>query len=205
MSEPTRRETQLGLAELKKRLQAAGLQIINQHRNTGLQRSTYFAIGNSNRQTDISIFDNFLDDLPNTKEYQAVVDSYARAVAGRLKCGHPDVFCCVSGMAIQIDIRWPIESAMYDGKVSTFVLIFRCGCVGFGSVLSTYLATKSSSLKLATTTANVSSGSYPLSKVWRRRCANSLKANGFVRARGCFVLTIAPPIRRSGCLRESPR
>src|SRR6266566_3849446 len=74
MSETKRTETQLGVADLTKRLGAAGIHIIDQHKSPGLQRSTYFAIGSAERQTDITISDTFLDDLPNTKEYQATVD-----------------------------------------------------------------------------------------------------------------------------------
>jgi hypothetical protein len=69
MSEPIRSETQLGLADLKKRFAAAGLPIIKQHRNTGLQHSTYFAVGTAERHTDITISDTYLNDLPSTQEY----------------------------------------------------------------------------------------------------------------------------------------
>jgi hypothetical protein len=93
MSDSTRDETQLGFADLKQRLGAAGLHIIDQQKTPGLQRSTYFAVGSSGRCTDITISDTFLDDLPNTKEYQATVNSYAYAVAGRVKVGSPEVFC----------------------------------------------------------------------------------------------------------------
>ena len=123
MSEPTRSETQLGLADLKKRLNAAGLQIIEQQRASGLQQTTYFAIGISERQTDITIPDTFLDDLPGTKEYHTKVDSYAHAVAGRLKCGSPEVFYCRSRVAVRVSIRWPIQAAIVNSVFSTFVLL----------------------------------------------------------------------------------
>jgi hypothetical protein len=112
MPEPTRRETQLGLADLTKRLNAAGIQIIEQHRTGDNHRSTWFAIGNPNDQTTITISDTFLDDLPGTKEYHTIVDSYARAVGGRLKYGNPELFYCRLGAAVQISIRWPIWPAV---------------------------------------------------------------------------------------------
>src|SRR5271170_5355489 len=99
MTELTRSQTQLGLADLKKRFSVAGLSIIKEQRNTGLQRSTYFALGTVERQTDITIFDTFLDDLPKTREYHAKVESYAAAVVGRMKCGSPEVFYCRTGTA----------------------------------------------------------------------------------------------------------
>lgn len=123
MPEPTRSETQLGVADLTKRLGAAGIHIIDQQRTPGLQRSTYFAIGSTERQTDVTISDTFLDDLPNTKEYQATVDSYACAVAGRLKCGSPELFYCRSGVAVRVSILWPLQAAMVNYNVSTFVLM----------------------------------------------------------------------------------
>jgi diguanylate cyclase (GGDEF)-like protein len=123
MSEPTRSETQLGLADLTKRFGNAGLQIIEQHRNTGLQRSTYFAVGTAERQTDITISDNVLDDLPNTREYHAKVESYAAAVAGRIKCGSPEVFYCQSGMPIRVSILWPIQSGATTAGIATYILM----------------------------------------------------------------------------------
>jgi len=123
MAETTRTETQLGIADLTKRLGAAGVHIIDQHRTPGLQKSTYFAIGSAERQTDITISDNFLDDLPNTKEYQATVDSYALAVAGRLKCGSPELFYSRSGVAVRVSFLWPIQSAIYQSVATTFILM----------------------------------------------------------------------------------
>jgi hypothetical protein len=112
MSEPTRRETQLGIADLKKRLNAAGLNLIHQEEDFR-RGSTYFDIGDVGSQTNIVLSEEFLHDLPNTKEYQAMVDSYARAVAGRLKCGSPELFYCQSGVAIQVSFHWPIQSGIY--------------------------------------------------------------------------------------------
>ena len=122
MAEPTRSETQLGIADLKKRLGAVGLSVVNQ-RERFHHDTTYFAIGNTTNQTDIVISREFLDDLPNTKDYHPIVDSYAHAVAGRLKCGSPEMFCCRSGIAVLVSIRWPIQSAIYNDKLSTFMLM----------------------------------------------------------------------------------
>jgi diguanylate cyclase (GGDEF)-like protein len=122
MSETIRTETELGIADLKKRLGAVGLSVIDQ-RERFYHDSTYFAVGNSANQTDIVLSREFLDDLPNTKDYHPLVDSYAHAVAGRLKCGSPELFYCRSVTAVQVSIRWPIQSAIYNHKLSTFVLM----------------------------------------------------------------------------------
>jgi diguanylate cyclase (GGDEF)-like protein len=123
MSEPTRSETQLGLADLKKRFGAAGLPIIEQHRNAGFQEPTYFVVGTAERKTDITIYDSFLDDLPKTKEYHTKVESYAAAVAGRIKCGSPEVFYCLSGLAIGVSIMWPIISLASNSGPESLILM----------------------------------------------------------------------------------
>src|SRR5215468_235765 len=115
-------ETQLGIADLKKRLSAAGLNIL-QLEEGFRHRSTLFVIGNDESQTNIVLSEEFIHDLPNTKEYQAMVDSYARAVAGRLKCGSPELFYCKSGVAIQVSFRWPIQSAVYNNEFVVFLLM----------------------------------------------------------------------------------
>src|SRR5260370_10016444 len=123
MSETTKTETQLGIADFTKRLSAAGIAIIAQHINSISQRSIFFEVGNTERQTDVTIPITFLDDLPNTKEFQAAVDSYALAVGGRLKCGSPEVFYCRSGAAVQVSIRWPIRIAVDNSGPRTLILM----------------------------------------------------------------------------------
>jgi diguanylate cyclase (GGDEF)-like protein len=122
MSETARSETQLGIADLKRRLGVVGLSVLDEHEKFR-HDSFYFAIGNIANQTDIVLSRAFLDDLPKTKDYHPIVDSYARAIAGRLKCGSPELFYCQSSVAVRVSIRWPIQSAIYNGKLSTFVLM----------------------------------------------------------------------------------
>lgn len=122
MSEHIRAETQKGIAELKRRLGLAGLEVTDQ-RGQFRNDSFYFAIGNRLNQTDIVLSREFLDDLLNTKDYLALLDSYARAVAGRLKCGSPELFYCSSGVAIDVSIRWPIQSGIYNGNLWVGILL----------------------------------------------------------------------------------
>jgi hypothetical protein len=123
MSESTRTQTQIGIAELKKRLSTAGagLRIIEQREFPN--ENIYFAIGSATSHTDIVLSREFLDDLPNTKDHLAIVDSYARAVAGRLKCGSPEIFYCQSGVAVLISIRWPIQGGISNNRIYTVVLM----------------------------------------------------------------------------------
>ena len=122
MSETIRNETQRGIADLQRRLNAAGLNIVRQQENFR-HGSTYFEVGDSESYTNIALSEEFLHDLPNTKEYQVMVDLYARAVAGRLKCGSPELFCCQSGVGIQISFQWPIHSGGIRDGVYKAVLL----------------------------------------------------------------------------------
>src|SRR5215813_13818861 len=117
---PLRSETQRSLEELQKRLTSFGIKIIDQHRELD-RAATYLAIGSPERSTDVVISDEFLDDLPNTREYQTLVDSYACAVAGRIECDSPEIFYCRSGIPIRVSFRWPIQRGVYNGQILTFI------------------------------------------------------------------------------------
>jgi len=122
MSENLRNETEMGLAEFARRLKAAGIDILKQSKMP-FREAVYLAVGNSHHQTDITLSREFLDDLPNTKQFQDAVDSYAKAVSGRLKCGSPEVFYCTSRIAVGVSILWPIQSAASTSGLSRFVLM----------------------------------------------------------------------------------
>ena len=122
MGDSTRNETQYGLADLKKRLTARGVAILNQQRPWPERLATYFVLGSSERKTNIVIPDSFLADLPNTKEHQLAVDSYAEAVGGRMKYGSPELFYCQSGIAVQISIQWPVETYLGNPWIPVYVV-----------------------------------------------------------------------------------
>jgi diguanylate cyclase (GGDEF)-like protein len=122
MSEDLRNETEVGLAEFARRLKALGIDILKQSKMPH-REAIYLAIGNSHYQTDITLSREFFDDLPNTRQFQDAVDSYAKAVSGRLKCGSPEVFYCISRIAVGISILWPIQSAASTSGFSRFILM----------------------------------------------------------------------------------
>jgi len=107
MTEPTRRETQLGLADLTKRLKTVGVPIA-EHRFDDFRRRNYFAVGTPKRLADFEVSTNFLDDLPNTAAYRNAVDAYAHAVAGRMKFGSPEAVHSRSGIPVLVEVNWPI-------------------------------------------------------------------------------------------------
>ncbi|MGB0046604.1 MAG: diguanylate cyclase, partial [Terriglobales bacterium] len=118
----TEEQRQLGIAELGTRLAKCGLQIMEQYPRQ-YRRSTYFEIGKSGRQSSVELSDEFMRDLPATREYQDAVDAYAAALASRIRCGPPDVFYCLSDRAIKTEVRWPIEAAAFNGMFQALLLV----------------------------------------------------------------------------------
>lgn len=116
-------ETASGIAELKSRFTRANLHILESKRPWPDRSATYFAVGKVGLQTDIVITDNFLRDLSNTLEYQAEAESYASAVVGRLAVGSPQTFYCRSGVAVEIEIHWPWESAIVGNSLQSWLRV----------------------------------------------------------------------------------
>jgi diguanylate cyclase (GGDEF)-like protein len=116
-------EQQLGFAELNTRLMKRGLGILEHNRPWRDRSSTYFEIGKTGRYSSVVLSDEFIRDLPNTREYQIAVDSYAAALAGRIRCGSPNELYCLSDMAIKAEITWPIQGAALDGMPSAWMLV----------------------------------------------------------------------------------
>jgi hypothetical protein len=116
-------EMESGLADLGRRFNSVGLQVIERKRLWPNRMATYLALGKPDRSTDIVLSDEFLSDLPNTTQYQLAVDSYASAVAGRIKCGSPEAFYCLSGVAIRIEINWPIEAAIVGSAFTVWLRV----------------------------------------------------------------------------------
>lgn len=120
MNEEPRR---LGIADLTSRLGRSGLNVIEQSQPWPQLRATYFEIGKGNRATNITLSDELLRDLPATREYQTAVDLYAEAVAGRIRCGSPNLFYCFCNRAISTSIRWPIQAAAFEGNLNAWLLV----------------------------------------------------------------------------------
>jgi hypothetical protein len=118
----TEEQQKLGIVEFGSRLARCGLQIVEQDPRP-YRSSTYFEIGKSGRQSSVELSDEFMRDLPATREYQDAVDSYAAALAGRIRCGSPNVFYCLSNMVIKAEITWPIQAAVSNGMFSAWLLV----------------------------------------------------------------------------------
>jgi diguanylate cyclase (GGDEF)-like protein len=121
MPDPMDPEMQSGLADLSRRLNSAGLQIIERKRPWPDRMATYVVLGKSDRRTDIVIPDSFIEDLPRTAPHGVAVDSYAAAVAGRIKCGSPELFYCLSELAIRVEIIWPIQTALVGSSLRSWL------------------------------------------------------------------------------------
>jgi diguanylate cyclase (GGDEF)-like protein len=118
----TKEQLRIGIAEFGSRLARCGLQILQEDQQPYNRRSTYFEIGQPGQQTGIVLPDEFLHDLSNTLEYQVAVDSYAAALAGRIRCGSPDLFYCLSDIVIKVVVTWPIQASIHNGVFSAWML-----------------------------------------------------------------------------------
>ncbi len=98
---------QAGLNYIEARLTRAELDIVEQ-RPLDYQL-TYMVIGRNGNTTDVAFGQNFICDLPATREYQSALDEYVSAVAGRARCGDPDAFYCSAGICIRVEVMWPIR------------------------------------------------------------------------------------------------
>jgi diguanylate cyclase (GGDEF)-like protein len=115
-------EQQLGITELRTLLAKCGLEILVRDPWPN-QESTYFEIGKPDQRSSVLLSDEFIRDLPKTPEYKAAVESYAAALAGRIRCGSPDIFYCLSNTAIVVAVTWPIQAAVHNGTFSAWMLI----------------------------------------------------------------------------------
>ncbi len=113
---------QQGLEDLRKRLSAAGLNVLKQEEYFDTQ-SIFFKIGSAANNTDFMVSRNFLSDFQHTKHYVESTNEYIAAVAARYKCGSPEDFYCSSGPAIRVSVRWPIQNAAYKNQFTTFILL----------------------------------------------------------------------------------
>jgi diguanylate cyclase (GGDEF)-like protein len=115
-------ELQSGLSDLTARMTRYKLAIIERRRPWPERTATYLIVGNANRTTDIALSDEFLRDLPSTREYQTAVDEYASALENRIRCGSPNLFYCRSDVVIRVEIRWPIQSAVVGSSFRVHML-----------------------------------------------------------------------------------
>jgi diguanylate cyclase (GGDEF)-like protein len=115
-------EQQEGAAELANRLARWGIEVVDHNRPWPNRKATYFEIGKHGRQTDLVLSDEFIRDLPRSREYQQAVDQYATAVSGRIRCGSPNSFYCLSHVAINVAIHWPIQQAVLNNRLAAWLL-----------------------------------------------------------------------------------
>jgi diguanylate cyclase (GGDEF)-like protein len=115
-------EFQRGLEDLRRRLSAAGLNVLKQEEHFDRQ-SVFFGIGSPPNTTEFMVSRNFLSDFQHTKSYLQSTNEYIAAVAARYKCGSPEHFYCSSGRAIRVSVRWPIQSGIYKNQLTTVVLL----------------------------------------------------------------------------------
>jgi len=80
----------------------------------------YLEIALGSKQIDTILSEEFLSDLPATREYQLALDEYIGWLAGRMENYSPILFYCKAGIPLKIEIEWPISASSSPG-VSGFV------------------------------------------------------------------------------------
>lgn len=69
----------------------------------------YFVAKAYEKEWLFSLSHEALSDLPGMKSYQAGADRFARSLEKRFRNKSPDLFFCVSGVPVQIQIEWPLQ------------------------------------------------------------------------------------------------
>lgn len=117
-------EVAAGLQLLSEILNKEGVSIRESRRPWRDRAATYLVVGTDDSSTDIVLTDEFLSDLPATREHKSAAEAYAQAVAGRTKHGSAEAFYCRSGIPITLETHWPIHtSATTDGGLVSWLMV----------------------------------------------------------------------------------
>jgi diguanylate cyclase (GGDEF)-like protein len=86
--------------------------------------ASYFEIGQpAGYKTDLVVSDTFLSDLPAMASHKAAAKKYAEEVGHRLSVGNPNVFYCQSERVIEVCFHWPMETAMHENRLVSWIRI----------------------------------------------------------------------------------
>src|SRR5260370_26790059 len=118
-------ETELsrGLELFKKALSRHQMDLAKERLSSERSHS-YFQFGKGENLTDISLSDEFLEDLPKTPEYERGLELYLTSVSHRVLSPHPEYFYCESGRPVRFRMQWPIEEhALRFAQVLRFTIL----------------------------------------------------------------------------------
>ncbi|MGA7887683.1 MAG: GGDEF domain-containing protein, partial [Acidobacteriaceae bacterium] len=102
----------------------SGVEITKSSRPWREREAMYFEFGTKERTANIAITDNYLSDLPGTREHREAVESFARTVAGRSRYGSPAEYHCRCGVPISIAVHWPIETGFrLDNQLVSWLIV----------------------------------------------------------------------------------
>src|SRR5229473_4110811 len=74
-------------------------------------RFAYFLVLRAfDKEWDFTLSGETLSDFPNMPQYKKAAQSYALALAKRMRNPVPNSFFCRSGRPISIEIEWPLEA-----------------------------------------------------------------------------------------------
>lgn len=137
-------QTATGLRMFQEKLEATGKLTLEEHRRFSDRRAYHLVIAFGQKKVDIVLTENFLSDLPATREYQAAVDEYVGWLINRMENLSPLDFYCKSGIPLRVEIQWPFEPV--PNRAAAFVHVYvhdiRFALVAKCSVIRTWQSEK---------------------------------------------------------------
>ena len=101
-------EVDAGIERLRQRMKGLGkLEVVPSQPLSDCE-AQYFVVASGQKKVDFVLSYEFLSDLPNTKEYLAFLEEYARTLENRFKQPNPMDFYCRDGTPINIEVLWPM-------------------------------------------------------------------------------------------------
>lgn len=136
-------EVKAGIGLFRNKLETGAKLKLERFQRYSDRRAYYLVIGSDSKQTDIVLSEEFISDLPNTKEYQAAVDEYVGWLVNRMQNVSPLMFYCRSGTPLRVEIYWPIQGV--SNRAATYVHVYAydirfAALVAKCAVVMTYLA-----------------------------------------------------------------
>lgn len=119
MPSQVEREIHAGLEYIRASLSRSGLELVEY--NPIDHFLNCIVIRGSGQTTDLVLSNNFICDLPATREYHGSLDSYVSALAARSRCGDPNIFYCAADVAVHIQVHWGSPTFLGDGHCSVLV------------------------------------------------------------------------------------
>jgi hypothetical protein len=117
---PHTEELATGIELVRARIERQGKLKVSQTYKFPDRRVHYFLVTSDKKEVDFVLTEEFLTDLPGTRDYQEFLDEYGGALEHRFQQPDPLTFYCKSGTAFKLNIFWPVQQ--YVNRAATYVI-----------------------------------------------------------------------------------